>query len=69
MSKIHFIKTFPKVFEGKLQSDVHVEYFKTSIFEMESEYEFSVFADGEYICKLPAKFKIIPKALNFIIGS
>jgi diacylglycerol kinase family enzyme len=36
---------------------------------MKSEYEFSVFADGEYICKLPAKFKIIPKALNFIIGS
>ena len=69
MSKIHFIKTFPKVFEGNHLSDTHVEFFKASIFEMESEYKFSVFADGEYICKLPAKFKIIPKTLNFITDS
>jgi len=66
MSKIHFIQTFPKVYEGKHTTDSHVEIFKTSSIKIDSEYHFSIFADGEYICKLPATFKIIPGNLNFI---
>ncbi|MBM3706339.1 MAG: diacylglycerol kinase family lipid kinase [Actinobacteria bacterium] len=67
MGKIHFIKTFPSVFEGKHTTDPFVEYFKTESFEIDSEYNFSVFADGEYICKLPAKYEIARSALNFIV--
>ncbi len=67
MSKIHFIKIFPKVYEGKHIYDKHVEIFKTTALTLDSEYPFSVFADGEYICKLPASFKIVPKKLNFIV--
>ncbi|MEA2016313.1 MAG: diacylglycerol kinase family protein [Actinomycetota bacterium] len=66
MDKIHFIKTFPKVYEGKHTADRHVEIFKTGSIKIDSEYHFSIFADGEYICKLPATFKIIPGNLNFI---
>jgi len=68
MSKIHFIKIFPKVYEGKHVTDSHVEIFRTSHFTLDSEYRFSVFADGEYICKLPAGFKIVPKKLKFIVS-
>lgn len=68
MSKLHFIKIFPKVYEGKHVGDAHVEIFQNDSFRIDSEYRFSVFADGEYICKLPATFKIVPKSLNFIIG-
>jgi len=68
MSKLHFIKVFPKVYEGKHVEDIHVEIFKNDSFLIDSEYRFSVFADGEYICKLPANFKIVPKTLNFIVG-
>ena len=68
MSKLHFIKIFPKVYEGKHVGDIHVEIFKTNSCLIDSEYQFSVFADGEYICKLPANFKIVPKTLNFIVG-
>src|SRR4030043_1651220 len=67
MSKLHFIKIFPKVYEGKHVDDSHVEIFRTSSFSLDSEYRFSVFADGEYICKLPANFRIVPKKLNFIV--
>ena len=67
MSKIHFIKIFPKVYEGKHIYDKHVEIFKTAALTLDSEYPFSVFADGEYICKLPASFRIVPKKLNFIV--
>jgi diacylglycerol kinase (ATP) len=67
MTKMHFIKIFPKVYEGKHVNDEHVEIFRTAALKLDSEYPFSVFADGEYICKLPASFKMIPKKLNFIV--
>ena len=69
MSKLHFIKVFPKVYEGKHIEDSNVEIFRTSYLKLDSEYQFSVFADGEYICKLPASFKVAPKKLNFIVSS
>ncbi len=69
MSKLHFIKTFPLVFEGQHTKDPFVEYFRAHKIEIDSEYNFSVFADGEYICKLPAKYEIVPEAINFIISS
>lgn len=67
MSKPHFIKIFPKVFEGKHVGDPNVEIFRTREIKLDSEYDFSVFADGEYICKLPATFKIVPGKLNFLV--
>ncbi len=69
MSKIHFIKVFPKVYEGKHIKDSNVEIFRTSYFTLNSEYKFSVFADGEYICKLPASFEVVPKKLKFIVAA
>ena len=69
MSKLHFIKVFPKVFEGKHTDDPCVEIFRTRELRLESNYDFSVFADGEYICKLPAVFKVIPGKLNFLLPS
>lgn len=66
MSKLHFIKVFPKVYEGKHIEDPFVEIFRTDTMKLDSEHPFSVFADGEYICKLPVTFKIIPKHLNFL---
>jgi len=69
MSKLHFIKVFPKVFEGKHTDDPNVEIFRTKEMKLESNYDFSVFADGEYICKLPAVFKIAPGKLNFLLPS
>lgn len=69
MSKIHFIKVFPKVFEGKHTDDPKVEIFRTKEMKLESNYDFSVFADGEYICKLPAVFKIAQQKLNFLVPS
>ncbi len=67
INKMHFIKIFPKVYKGEHTSDRHVEIFRTSMIKIDSEYQFSVFADGEYICKLPATFRIMPGNLNFIV--
>ncbi len=67
MSKFHFIKTFPSVFEGKHLGDPYVDYYKVKSLFIDSEYNFSVFADGEYICKLPAHYEVASKAINFIV--
>ena len=67
MSKLHFIQVFPKVYEGKHVDDPNVEIFSTDQLTLDSEYNFSVFADGEYICKLPATFKIAPAKIEFLV--
>jgi len=69
MSKIHFIKTFPLVFEGTHINDPFVKSIRAKSVEIDSEFNFSVYADGEYICKLPARYDAVPKALNFIIST
>ena len=56
MPKIHFIKSFPNVFKGTHIHDPFVETFKTKKIEISSDYNFSEYADGDYICDLPAKF-------------
>lgn len=67
MSKLHFIQIFPRVFEGKHIDDPNVEIFRTDELTLDSEHDFSVFADGEYICKLPATFKMAPAKIDFIV--
>ncbi len=68
MSKIHFIRLFPTVFEGKHITDPSVQLFKTENIKIDCPtYNFSVFADGEYICKLPAEFKVMPGIINLIV--
>ncbi|MGM0365116.1 MAG: diacylglycerol/lipid kinase family protein [Actinomycetota bacterium] len=68
MTKAHFIKIFPTVFEGKHVRDPHVELLRLEKIKVECPaYRFSVFADGEYICKLPAEYKVMPGMLNLMV--
>jgi len=68
MNKLHFIKIFPTVFEGKHVTDPFVQIMRTEQIKVECPtYNFSVFADGEYICKLPAEYRVMPGMLNMIV--
>lgn len=67
MSKLHFIQVFPKVYEGRHTDDPKVEIFRTDQLTLDSEYNFSVFADGEYICRLPATFRMAPGKIRFLV--
>jgi diacylglycerol kinase (ATP) len=67
MTKLHFIQVFPKVYEGRHTDDPKVEIFRTDRLTLDSEYRFSVFADGEYICRLPATFRIAPGKIRFLV--
>jgi len=67
MSKITFIKSFPKVYEGLHLQLPQVEYFKTNEIDIDCDYKLDVYGDGEYMGKLPANFKIAPKMLNIFL--
>lgn len=67
MTKIHFVKAFPRVFDGKHIGDPNIEIFKADTLKIECDRKADVFADGEYICSLPVSFKVMPKSLNFIV--
>ncbi|MCL5772091.1 MAG: diacylglycerol kinase family lipid kinase [Actinobacteria bacterium] len=67
MSKLTFIKSFPKVYEGSHLQLPQVEIFRTSEINIDCDYKFDVYGDGEYMGKLPANFKIAPKMLNIFL--
>ena len=64
MSKISFAKSIPKVYEGSHIELPTVETFRTREIDIECESKLDVYGDGEYLGRLPAKFKIAPKMLN-----
>ena len=62
--KLTFIKSYPKVYEGTHLDIPYVEVFRTREISIECDYKLDVYGDGEYLGKLPANFKIVPKMLN-----
>jgi len=67
ISKLEFLKVFPRVFSGTHITHPAVKIFRTDFLRIESDIKMSVQADGEIIKSLPANFELIPKALNAIV--
>lgn len=67
MPKFTFIKSFPKVYKGDHLAIPYVETFKTPEISIDCDYKLNVYGDGEYLGKLPAKFKTVPTVLNIFI--
>ena len=67
ISKLEFLKVFPRVFSGTHITHPAVKIFRTDFLRIESNRKISVQADGEIIKSLPVNFEIIPKALNAIV--
>ncbi len=69
VSRFHFIRVFPTVFSGQHIKDPNITIFRAREIEISSEDPFHVYADGEYIMPLPARFRIVPRALEVIVPS
>ena len=67
ISKLEFLKVFPRVFSGTHITHPAVKIFRTDFLRIESDIKMSVQADGEIIKSLPANFELIPKALSVIV--
>jgi diacylglycerol kinase (ATP) len=63
VSKLEFMRTFPKVFKGKHVSHPKVTMLRGEEISIAAERPFEVYGDGEQIGPLPATFRVVPRAL------
>lgn len=68
VSKPRFLANLPKVFKGTHvdEEEVRELHAAASQIEVTASRRFAVYADGEHLTDLPAKLRILPKALRVI---
>ena len=67
MDKLNLFCLFPTVYFGGHLISKKVEYDQTDHVRVETEAPFDVYADGEYVCRTPAEFRVVPGALQVIV--
>jgi diacylglycerol kinase (ATP) len=67
MDKLNLFCLFPTVYFGGHLISKKVEYDQTDLVRIETEAPFDVYADGEYVCRTPAEFQVVPEALQVIV--
>ena len=68
MSKVAFLRAFPKVYVGRHGTHPNVMMLKGTNLKIEANRRMLVFADGERVGSLPAVFTVLPKALSVVVG-
>jgi diacylglycerol kinase (ATP) len=66
MSALKLFCLFPTVYFGRHLGFEEVEYAQTDALRVETEHPIDVYADGEFVCKTPVSFGIVPGALQVI---
>jgi YegS/Rv2252/BmrU family lipid kinase len=66
VSKRRFLANLPKVFKGEHVEEDEVTVLRGAEVEVTADREFEVYADGEPLTTLPAKLRLLPKALRVI---
>lgn len=67
VGKLRFLGNLPKVFKGTHVEEDEVRVFRASRLELSASRPFPVYADGEHLTDLPAKLRILPRALDVIV--
>ena len=68
VSKFRFLANLPKVFKGTHinEEEVREIHAAASQIEVTASRRFAVYADGEHLTDLPAKLRVLPRALRVI---
>lgn len=66
-SRLHFLRTLPKVFRGSHVKDSHVWLRPATTVTVNANRPFRVFADGDPIASLPCTITVKPGALNLLM--
>jgi YegS/Rv2252/BmrU family lipid kinase len=64
--KLHFLANLPKVFKGTHVGLDEVTVRRGAEIEVSASRAFAVYADGEHLTDLPAKLRVLPRALRVI---
>ncbi len=67
VGKLRFLANLPKVFKGSHVEEDEVQVFRARHLELTASSPFPVYADGEHIAELPAKLRVLPRALSVIV--
>ncbi len=67
VGKLRFLGNLPKVFKGTHVEEDEVRVFRASRLELSASRPFPVYADGEHLTDLPAKLRVLPRALSVIV--
>lgn len=68
LSKGAFLRAFPKVFAGRHTTHPKVRMLRATSVTIDANRGVQVFADGERVGPLPARFDIMPRALPVVVG-
>ena len=66
VSKLRFLANLPKVFDGRHTANDEVHVLRASEVEIRADRRFAVYADGDHLTDLPARVRVLPRALNVI---
>jgi YegS/Rv2252/BmrU family lipid kinase len=67
VGKLRFVGNLPKVFKGTHVEADEVRVFRAPHLELSASQPFPVYADGEHLTDLPARLRILPRALSVLV--
>lgn len=66
VSKLRFLANLPKVFKGTHVDEDEVDVHRAATVEVSADRPFAVYADGEHLSDLPARLRVLSRALGVI---
>ena len=66
-SRVHFLRSLPKVFKGTHVDDPSVEVRRAREVRIAADRPFVLYADGDPIAELPTTVRVIPEAVNVLV--
>jgi diacylglycerol kinase (ATP) len=66
INRLKLLSVFPSVYFGRHLGIQEVKYFQATAARVETEHPLDVYADGEFVCRTPAEFRVAPRALRVI---
>jgi YegS/Rv2252/BmrU family lipid kinase len=64
--KFQFLRSLPQVFKGTQVDNEEITMLRGAEIEVSADQDFAIYADGEHLADLPAKLRVLPRALRVI---
>jgi YegS/Rv2252/BmrU family lipid kinase len=67
VGKLRFIRGLARIFKGQHRELLEVRAWRVSEVEIQADRPFAVYADGDHLTDLPARVRVLPRALRVIV--
>ena len=66
-SKLHFLRSLPKVFNGSHVDEPNLQFVRGEQIEIHADRPFMVYADGDPVGELPVTIRVAKQVLRVIV--